>query len=260
MKFSYEDLISGDSIPVEGIGHIRSPHLYELKPTQGIGFWTYNLYLNLLAWNKDELLKFMQMSSGKKLNALIHSDALTAFDVITILDSPRQMMQTVLAFFMDEELSWDAGERKFWTASKDTHERVGAIDRNNFENVRDMMLQANYISIGRSTKPPHFANEKARELWERAQKYLQQSAKNSSSDKRMELGNIISKLSCVSAGYTLLNIYELTIFQLYDQFFQYGYLRAMNISDMAFSNHGGKDFDMQAWLKPMTNYEKEKQR
>lgn len=259
MKFSYEDLISGDSIPVEGIGHIRSPYLYELKPTQGIGYWTYSLYLNLLSWEKNELLKFMQMSSGKRLAALAKTDALNAFDVMTIVDSSRQMMQAALAFFMDEELTWDKIERRFCTETKGTREHVGFIDRNNFDGVRDMMLQMNYISIGHSGQPPHFANEKARALWERAQKYLQQSAKNGKSDKRIELGNIISKLSCVSAGYTLLNIYNLTIFQLYDQFFQYGYLRAMDISDMAFSNHGGKDFDMQAWLKPMTNFEKEKQ-
>ena len=50
---------------------------------------------------------------------------------------------------------------------------------------------------------------------------------------------------------------EVTVFQLYDQFFQYGYLRAMDLSEMAYSNHGGKDFDLQAWLKPITNLEKE---
>ena len=65
MKFAYEDLISGDSIPVDGVGHIRSPLLRELKPTQGIGTWTYGLYLNLLVWEKDDLIKFMKISSGK---------------------------------------------------------------------------------------------------------------------------------------------------------------------------------------------------
>ncbi len=50
---------------------------------------------------------------------------------------------------------------------------------------------------------------------------------------------------------------KVTVFQLYDQFFQYGYLRAMDLSEMAYSNHGGKDFDIQAWLKPITNLEKE---
>lgn len=259
MKFAYEDLISGDSIPVNGIGHIRSPRLYELKPTQGIGSWAYSLYLNLLAWEKEDLLNFMKLSSGRKLKALVANDTLSTFDTVTIIESSRQLLQTAMAFFIDEELVWDDKEHKFWTQNKDNQERVGCIDRNNFEDVRDMMLQMNYINIERSSKNPQFSSDKARELWERAQKHLRESAKNTQSDKRMQIGNIISKLSCASAGYTLLNIYDLTIFQLYDQFFQYGYLRAMDISDMAFSNHGGKNFDIQAWLKPITNYEKEKQ-
>ena len=88
---------------------------------------------------------------------------------------------------------------------------------------------------------------------EEAKKKAAEEAAKKKADKRLQLGNIISKLSCVSTGYTLLNIYNLTVFQLYDQFFQYGYLRAMDLNEMAFSNHGGKNFDIQAWLKPIIN-------
>ena len=65
---------------------------------------------------------------------------------------------------------------------------------------------------------------------------------------------MISKLCAANIGYTLFNIYELTVFQLYDQFFQYGYLRAMNLNEMAYSNHGGEKFDIQAWLKPIIKF------
>lgn len=96
MKFSYEDLISGDSIPAEGVGHIRSPLLRELKPTQGIGMWTYNLYLNILSWEKDDLIKFMKVSTGKPLKALVGDDKLSAFDVATLLEPSRKLLQEVL--------------------------------------------------------------------------------------------------------------------------------------------------------------------
>lgn len=257
MKFSYEDLISGDSIPVEGVGHIRSPLLYELKPTRGIGIWTYNLYLNILSWEKEDLIKFMKMSTGKPLKALENADKLSAFDVITLLEPTRQLLQSAMAFFIDEDLEWNQSRRGFITKSKNIHDEVGCINRNNFDDVRDMMLQVNYINLGRSAKPAKFSSKKAQSLWELTQKHLKQEATKATPDKRMQLGNIISKLSCASVGYTLLNIYDLTVFQLYDQFFQYGYLRAMDLSEMAYSNHGGKDFDFQAWLKPITNLEKE---
>ena len=257
MKFSYEDLISGDSIPVEGVGHIRSPLLHELKPTRGIGMWTYNLYLNILSWGKEDLIKFMKMSTGKRLKALDNEDKLSAFDVVTLLEPTRQLLQEAMAFFIDEELEWNKTKRCFIAKTKDNHNEIGCINRDNFDDVRDMMLQVNYINLERSAKPTKFSSKKAQSLWEQAQKPLKQEATKSTPDKRMQLSNIISKLSCVSVGYTLLNIYDLTVFQLYDQFFQYGYLRAMDLSEMAYSNHGGKDFDLQAWLKPITNLEKE---
>lgn len=253
MKFTYEDLLSGDSIPVEGIGHIHSPLLRELKPTQGIGTWTYGLYLNLLTWEKDDLIKFMKLSSGKQLKALAKDTRLGIFDTITIVESSRKLLQEAMAFFMDEEVVWDDKNHVFITKSKTTGEIIGSINRDNFDDVRDMMLQVNYINIGRSAKPLKHSSAKAQALWEKAQQYLKQQAKKSTDDRRMHIGNIISKLCCSGVGYNLLNIYDLTIFQLYDQFFQCGYLRGINVSEMAFSNHGGKDFDIQAWLRPIFN-------
>lgn len=258
MKLSYEDLISGDAIPIVGVGHIKSPRLRELKPAQGVGYTTYNLYINLLAWEKNELLDFARSVSGKKLKAL-DNEKITSFDAAILIDGMRNLLQSAMGFFLIEEIVWDDKTRSYLTNDKETKKQVGVINRENFDEVRDLMLQLNYINVSHNSKPPAFSSEKARVLWEAAQRHLKESAKKPS-DKRMELGNIISKISCVGVGYTLLNIYDLTVFQLYDQFFQYGYLRAMNISDMAFSNHGGKKFDIQAWLKPIKNYEKEKQK
>ena len=74
----------------------------------------------------------------------------------------------------------------------------------------------------------------------------------SKENKRFRIGNIISKLSVLPTGYTLFNIYELTIFQLYDQFIQYGYLRAMGLNEMVYSLNGGEKFKFEDWLKPIT--------
>ncbi len=250
MKFTYEDLISGDSIYVDGIGHFRSPRLSELKPTQGIGTWTYNFYLNLLTWDKENFLKFFKLTLGKKTKAL-EREQLEVFDIITLIDNSRELLLNAMAFFMEETISWDSKNRILLTYSKDDNKQIGEINRKNFEEVRDMMLQMNYINVGESARPVKHSSSTSQDLWERAQKYLKEESKKATPDKNMNLGNIISKICAANTGYTLLNIYDLTVFQLYDQFFQYGYLRAMNLNEMAFSNHGGKDFDMRAWLKPI---------
>lgn len=253
MKFSYEDLISGDPIYVNGIGHFRSPHLKELKPSGELGAWTYQLYLNVLSWDKAACLDFIKLATKGKVKKLEENEKVTAYDVLTILEQPRQLLQSAMAFFITENVQWDGASRRFVTSDLNGDKMVGVIDRDNFEEARDMMLQVNYINIGKSAAPVGYSSQKAKELWERSQKYLKEQSKKSSKDKSYSFGNIVSKLCAASTGYTLFNIYDLTIFQLYDQFFQYGYLRAMNLNEMAFSNHGGEKFDMQAWLKPILN-------
>lgn len=250
MKFSYEDLISGDSIFVNGIGHFRSPQLKELKPTQGIGTWKYNLYIGLMAWDRSEVVKFMKITTGRNLRKLEQNNDLSLFDVMTLIDEPRMLLHNAMAFFVVEDLIWDKVTRSFLLVDSEGN-KVGAITRENFEDVRDMMLQMNYINIGESAKPVKHSSAQAQELWERAQQYLKEESTKAPPDKNMNLGNIISKLCAASTSYNLFNIYDLTVFQLYDQFFQYGYLRAMNLNEMAFSNHGGENFDMQGWLKPI---------
>lgn len=250
MKFTYEDLISGDSILVSGVGHFRSPLLKELKPTQGIGTWKYNLYIGLMAWDKTEVVKFLKVSTGRSLRKLEENDKLSLFDVMTIIDEPRMLLQDAMAFFVDEKIVWDKPNRHFVLLDNNGG-AIGKITRENFEEVRDMMLQMNYIGIGESAKPVKHSSPQAQELWERAQQYLKEESAKATPDKNMNLGNIISKLCAASTSYNLFNIYDLTVFQLYDQFFQYGYLRAMNLNEMAFSNRGGENFDMQGWLKPI---------
>ena len=71
-----------------------------MKPTRGIGMWTYNLYLNILSWRKEDLIKFMKMSTGKRLKALDNEDKLSAFDVVTLLEPTRQLLQEAMAFFI----------------------------------------------------------------------------------------------------------------------------------------------------------------
>lgn len=250
INLKYEDLISGEPIKVDGVGYIRSPYLWELKPKSGIGMDTYKMYLNLLAWDKTEFTKIMRITSGKKLKA-IDNEKLSYFDIITILKNYREPLLQALAFFMEERLVWNEEKRQFDTFCKDTDEVVGCISRGNFDDVRGAMLQMNYIKLEDKSKPQEYGSEKAKALWEKAQIIMAKEAQRKGMDKKNALGNIISKLCVASNTYNLFNIYNLTVFQLYDQFFQYGYLRAMNLNEMAFSTHGGDKFSFEAWLDPI---------
>ena len=252
MKISYEDLLSGDSVFLDGVGHIHSPFLWQLKPTKGIGYWKYNFYLNLLTWDKDGFIGLLKMTSGRRLKVIENKDKVGVFEIISLFSVARCLLLEAMSFFMDEQINWDEKTHQFVTQTKDTQEQVGAINKTNFEEVRDAMAQMNYASSGKQFQKPKFSSDSARLLWEKVQEKLQKQKVNPvKHDVRMELGNIISKLCAFSPTYNLLNVYDLTVYQLYDQFFQLGYARAMDLNDMAYSNHGGKKYDMQMWLNPL---------
>ena len=163
------------------------------------------------------------------------------------------MLEQALSFFIVEKLEWDEKAYKFTTLGAD-EKTIGEIDRKNFDAVRDMALQMNYINLDKSQSsvPTKSTNKKVQELWEKAQKHLKKQSKSATGNKNYRIGNIISKLCAAGLGYTFHNIYDLTVYQLYDCFFQYGFLRASALNEAAFANHGGKRFDIQDWLKPIT--------
>lgn len=253
MRFDYFDMLSGEPIYVQGIGHLRSPQLREICPQSGIGYRAYNLFLNFLTWDKEKLLKYdqlMQYRGASKLNR----NVLTFFDVATLLSQTREFCRGVLSFFMVEDLIWDDATRRYIVMTTDeAPEIVGEINRENFEEVRRLMLQLNFVGLDKDDTPAAHSTDKAKELWEEAQGFLKEQAENTSAENKPEyhLSNIISKICAIHPSYNLFNIYALTIFQLYDSFFQIGYMRSAELSERIFSTHGGDKFKFEDWLKPI---------
>jgi hypothetical protein len=258
LRFDYFDMLSGEPIPVVGIGHLRSPFLREICPSSGIGYDVYNLYLNFLSWDKDKLLKYDQLMGLRGTEKLAAADKLTVFDVATLLAQTRELCRGVLSFFMSEELEWDEDNRKFvaYTTDDDGQHIAGEINRDNFEEVRRGILQLNFIGLEKDEEPVTHTSEHAKELWEKAQKFLKEQAKAKEGEDKPEyhIGNIISKVCAAHPSYNLLNIFRLTVFQLYDSFFQLGYIRSSDLNEQIFSNHGGDKFRFEDWLKPILQH------
>jgi flagellin-specific chaperone FliS len=249
VKFSYEDLLSGDAIFVKDIGHFCSPKLKELNPSGKIGAW-YNFYLNILSWDTKDFFKYVTLTNPRCADKLIKHEKLNVFDAMILTDF-RNLLKEILGVFITEKIEWNEKDREYLTIG-DNGKKVGIINRENFKEVEDMILQTNYIGVGDTKeKEVKFLSDKAREAWEKTQFALKNQKQNPSEDKSLKIANIISKLCVVSNTYNLLNVYDLTIFQLYDQFFQCEYIRAMNLSERVYSNHGGENFNMRDWLKPI---------
>ena len=253
MHFDYFDMLSGEPLYVQGVGHILSPRLKELRPQSGIGYRAYNLYLNFLTWDKEHLLKYdqlMQYKGASKLN----KDVFNSFDVVTLLEQTRELCRGVLSFFMVENLVWDEKNRCYLVVTPEENPKlIGQINRNNFDEVKKMILQLNFIGLDKDDAPTAHSTDKAKELWEKTQGYLKEQAEAEASEDKPEyhLSNIISKICAVHPSYNLFNIYNLTVFQLYDAFFQIGYMRSADLSERIFSAYGGDKFKFEDWLKPI---------
>ncbi len=215
MKFSYEDLLSGDVIFAEGIGHFRSPKLKELNPTEGIGINLYNVYLAVLSWDKEDFLKYIPEGQAALLGK---SESLNIFDMMVTLKADfREMVRCALAFFIVEKIAWCEEEKCFGTfregqdGENEGGIRVGKIDRENFDAVRDMALQMNYVNLGRLAEPKH-ASAKAKKYWDLEQQKRKEALKQSGGGKYAGIGNLISKLCAAPArwcaGRRATNFYE----------------------------------------------------
>lgn len=257
MHFRYFDLLSGEPVLVQGVGHLRSPQLKNIYPLSGVGYDGYNLYRAFLSWDKEQVLKYDKLFNFRGVDRVeANAESLSAFDVVTLLPPTRALCIEVMSFFMVENVVWDEDNRKFvaYLTDDDGQHVSGEINRSNFEEVRNMMLQLNYINLEKDVVEPHHTSEEARRLWEKAQGFLRKQAEKESGEDKPEyhLSNIVSKICASHPSYNLLNIGELTIFQLYDTFFQFGYMRSIQLSERIFSNHGGDKFNFNDWLKPIS--------
>lgn len=253
MVIRYGDALSGESIYIKGVGHARSPFLKDLRPKTGIGLKRYNFYLNFLMWEKEEILKYDSLIKYKGVEKL-DNEALTCFDIIVLVDSTRLLCLEVLSFFMDEKLKWDNTNKCFLVISNSDPEKiVGKITRKNFGLVRQVIKNLNYIELEDDNSKREFKNEETHRRWDMVQGFLKQQRKENSTKENPErsIENVISKICAFHSSYNLLNIYDLTIFQLYDTFYQLSHKKGNELRERIYSHHGGDKFRFEDWLKPI---------
>lgn len=227
MKLSYFDLISPAPVYIKNLGGILSP---TLKQISQIGHSTYHQYLSIL------------LSLSEQPEMLI-SDS-----------SPGNLLKNILDFFFEEHIVFYEKEKCF-LAAKDGNDLentlVGVITKENYSEVCDIICQRNYIKSVRQESPSAAKSRKAQEIMEKLQKGRAEKQKYSKSDENMELGNIISAVANKHPSLNIINIWDLTIYQLWDCFSRISINNLYDIQSMSAAAWGNKDnhFDAAAWYK-----------
>ncbi len=225
MKLNYFQLLSPDPVNVPNAGGIISPRL---KDISSIGINTYHYFLSILLMN----LKF---------------------DALTMNEQATGLLQTVFNFFIKEDVIYSPQKRCFLVREAD--ETVGVITEENYSQICDLICQRNCIKSNQEEDLSKVKNKKALEIMKKLQKGRTEQAKQNKPDENMELGNIISAVANKSQSLNILNIWDLTVFQVWDCFSRLSNNNIYDIQSMSVAVWGNKDncFDAATWFRRINN-------
>lgn len=219
MKLSYFDLLSPEPIYIPNIGGIISP---TLKSISSIGINTYQYYLTVL------------------LMAPFHS--------LTANTDSISLLQAILNFFIHEDVVYSPKHNAFFVQKNE--KVIGVITEETYAKACDAICQRNCIKPNRDEDVSKVKSKKAAEILKKLQKGRAEKTKNTKADKNMELGNIISAVANKSQSLSILNIWDLTVYQVWDCFLRLSNNNIYAIQSMSVAAWGDKEhsFDAAAWF------------
>lgn len=237
INMDYLTLLNSDPIPIPNVGHIRQPTLKEIVR---LGYKNYNQFLYFLCLKKNSLVSTDQLVS--KLND---------FEIFFNIPETREMYYNIFSFFMCEFIEISVDYQCYLIYQHDDHDKnekpIGYINKDNFDDVRNVIAQTQYIIKVPEFKDTTNISEHAKKLLEMRDKGRKQSNKKEKNDADYGLANIVSSL-CIynTVGINLINIWDYTVFQVYDQYARLDYKRLVDVGSMNYACWGG-DFDISKW-------------
>ena len=270
MKIDYFTLLCAEPIPLS-IGTIRQPTLREIGKLSFPKFGMYQVYLKLTPndyyeiINKDDAEQYWNILTDEEKKDT------SLYDIILLEESLRDAFLEVLNFFFVERVIFiDNFFLVINTDDYDTPDKEIEITRDNLKGIINPISFVEVIDIIqqvcciKSDDPldepvPKFKNKKAKLLYERMLK-AKEEQKNRQRQKdfvNLSLPNIISATAAKVSGLNIINIWDATLFQLYDQFekIQNDDAHYINSVRVAVWGDEKKQFDPALWYK--NNYEKQ---
>ena len=211
---------------------------------------------------------FFSMINKSETYELLTDDEKLQINIFDLLTSDKNLillLQNILNFFIKEDVEFSIEHSVFLVKSNtlvnqgnkmvDKYETIGAITRDNYKDVVDVILERNNIKKKDTDDPSKAKNKKALEIMKKIKKGREELSKATKEDKNMELGNIISAVANKSHTLNIMNIWDLTVFQLWDCFIRLNNNNMYNINAMSVSTWGDKDnkFDFNGWFKQLNN-------
>lgn len=247
MKLELFDLLSFEPAILSNVGSIRSPLLKDIAK---IRCTTYQSYISLLLLTP----KIYYEMSGIKEEA---PPDLSVYDLITADETMYKAVEAALDFFFCEKVVYNPEHRMFFTyngaAGPDGEPLpTGIIHREIYSQVCDLILQQNYIQK-KEEDLSEIKNKRALSIAMKLQRGREAKQTKARSNQNMELGNIISAVAAKHESLNPLNIWDITIYQLWDTFYRLCGNNILSIQSMSVAAWGDKEkqFDPSGWFQRM---------
>lgn len=250
MKPNYFTLLSPDPISVPNVCHVLSPRLRDIS---AIGYDNYQYYLSVLIM---DVRTYFAMLGQQEIFDLLSDEEKAQWNIFDCLLSTQQtriLLQDILNFFLQEDVIYSPRNHGFLVQEKE--KETGIITAENYPKVCDLICKRNCIQSQTETDLSQVKSKKALEILQKLKKGRAERNRLTKADKNMELGNIISAVAGKSPTLNLINIWDLTIFQLWDCFSRLSHNTIYAIQSMSVAAWGNKDnyFDAAAWFHRIDN-------
>lgn len=240
MKLDYATLISPYPFYLERIGGIKSPTLKAIW-NPDITYQTYQMYITLLLMTPENYCKQADISMQNWYQSLSEEEQqhLNMMDFIANNKNLQSSYTKMFNFFFVENVFWDNKNQVFFLTQdnvfydetnqffylhnnkkeKTPTDNFGLIHRNIFVDLCDIILQrCGIIRSDTDTDTSKVKNKRALEILKKLKKGRENISKTSNNDKDINLPNLIASVAVKSNSINFTNIWDLTVFQLYEQF------------------------------------------
>lgn len=253
-------------VPINiGIGRIQNHTLMDIGEITYLKYGMFQVYLKL---TPDDYYKNINKERGETYWNLLSDeqrDSVTLYDLILTEEDVKMTYIELFNFFFVERVI--LRDNLFYVL-KDANEGIadddieinedticGIIYPHNIREVVDIIQQVCCIKSDDplDEEAPKFKNEKAKRLYERMQKAQKELDKNKEkkNSANLSLPNIISATAAKSPGLNISNIWNITVFQLFDQFnkTQFDDSHYINSVRVAVWGDENNQFDQTLWYK-----------
>lgn len=243
-KISSFDLMSGLPIFYDGFCTLRPPTLNSIRV---VGFQTYLQYVKTFTLDIDSIVEnneeYGELSDVEKKGC-------TLYNILTSTPSMKEILYRSLSFFICETIIFDNENQAFllFKKTKEEDSYCGEINNENFDSLVSGILQVNCLDSP-DPKQLKFKNSKQKEKFDKILQGRKIFNKTKQNNENMSLENLIGSISAYHNSYNLLNIWDLTIYQLYDQFNRLNFKTQFDILGLRWAAWGTEAFEFDEWFK-----------